>query len=209
MKFDRLGWVAAASLLGCIVGMGFQAKADKTGIVDLNRVFAESEYAKKQNESIRNLFASRQAVVDFIKTYRTLKPEDANKFRELSTKATQTAQDKAEIERIRTQAQADEQKYKELTIKSQPTAADVSAIEEMNRRRDATARMMEQWGQEFNNELQAKQDSSRTEALQKVKESVQQVAKDQGYTIVFAQDVAPYSANDITDAALKVMNTKK
>ena len=209
MKIERLGWVVAAALAGAMIGMGFQGNAQKTGTVDLEKVFNESAFAKRQTEGLRNMGQARVAVVEFLRTYRTVKPEDANKFRDLSLKETPTATDKAELERIKNQAQADEQKYRELQVKDKPSQAEVNQIEDFNRRKDATAQLLEKWNGEFSSELQSRQEGLRGETLQRVKDAVAQVAKEQGYSIVFVQNVAPYSANDITAEALKAMNNKK
>jgi Skp family chaperone for outer membrane proteins len=211
MKFERLGWIVAAALAGAMIGMGFQGNAQKTGTVDLEKVFNESAYAKKQTEGLRNMGQARVGIVEFLRTYRTIKPDDATKFRDLSLKdaAASTANDKAEIERIKNQAQKDEQTYRALSTKDKPTQAEVTQIEELNRRKEATAALLEKWNGEFSTELQTRQESLRGETLQRVKDAVSQVAKDQGYSMVFVQNIAPYSANDITAEALKAMNNKK
>jgi Skp family chaperone for outer membrane proteins len=209
MKLERLGWVVAAALAGAMIGMGFQGNAQKTGTVDLEKVFNESTFAKKQTEGLRNMGQSRVGVVEFLRTYRTLKPEDATKFKDLSLKETKTPTDTAELERIKNQAQQDEQKYRELSTKDKPTQAEITQIEEFNRRKQSTGELLEKWNGEFTNELQTRQEGLRGETLQRVKDAVAQVAKDQGYSIVFVQNVAPYSANDLTGEALKAMNNKK
>lgn len=209
MKFERLGWIVAASLAGCMFGMGFQGSTQKFGTVDLEKVFNESGFAKKQTESLRNMGTARVAVVDFIKTYRTLSADDANKFRDLTLKETPTAADKAELERIKSQATADEQAYRDLSQKDKPSAAEVTKLEDFNRRREANAQLLQKWNDDFSNELQVRQESLRNETLQRAKDAVNQVAKDQGYSMVFVQNVAPYSSNDVTADALKAMNAKK
>lgn len=209
MKFEKLGWIVAASLAGAMVGMGFQTKTDKTGTVDIERVFNESTYAKKQTEGLRNMGQARLSVIEFLRTYRTLKAEDAQKFRDLTLKEQKTPADNAELERIKNQAQTDEQTYRQLSTKEKPTQAEVDKITDFNKRKDATGDLMNKWNDDFTNEIQGKQGALRDETLQRVKDAVNSVAKSQGYTIVFAETVAPYSANDLTDAALKAMNDKK
>lgn len=209
MKFERMGWIIAATLAGAMFGMGFQGSSEKSATVDIERVFNESSYAKKQTEGLRNMGQARLSVMEFVRTYRTLKPEDAVKFRDLSVKENRTPTETADLERIKTQAQTDEQKYRQLSTKPNPTQAEVDQISEFNKRKDATAELLAQWNEDFTGEIQAKQDALRTETLQRVKEAVAAVAKQQGYSIVFAQTVAPYSANDLTEAALKSMNDKK
>jgi Skp family chaperone for outer membrane proteins len=209
MKVERMGWIVAAALAGAMVGMGFQDKSEKTGTVDIEKVFNQSEYAKKQTEGLRNMGQARLGVVDFIRNHRTMKAADAEKFRQLSLKENRTATDTAEMERLRTQAQGDEQKFKELSVKGSPSATDVTQLEDFNRRKEETGALLQKWNEDFSNEIQSRQENLRGETLQRVKDSVAKVAKEQGYSIIFVQSVAPYSANDITDAALKSMNSQK
>jgi len=209
MKFDRLGWVVAAALVGGIAGMGFQGTTEKTGTVDMAKVFNESEYAKKQTDSLRTMGQARQGVLEFLRQNSHMKPEDATKFHDLSIKADPTATDKADVERIKKDAGTTEQRFSTLSQKDKPTQAEVTEMEDMNRRKDAVTDLVQKWSQDFSGELQAKQEALRNDTLDKVKDAVAQVAKQQGYTMVFVQDIAPYSSNDLTGDALKAMNNKK
>jgi len=189
MKTERLGWLAAAAFAGAILGMGFKAPGDKTGTVDVIKVFKDSDYAKTQNENLQLQVAERRDVVTFVQANRNMKPEDADKLRILSTKDKPTPADKDDITRIKNDAHADEQKAEALQTKDKPTPAELT--------------------QEFNDELTQQQEKMNQEALVRVRQVVQQVAHDQGYTVVFAQEVAPYCANDLTADALKAMNARK
>jgi len=208
MKFDRLGWVVAAALAGGIAGMGFQTGTEKTGTVDMAKVFNESEYAKKQTDSLRAMGQARQGVLEFLRQNEHLKPEDATKFHDLSIKADPTANDKADVERIKKDAIAVEQRFSALSTKDKPSQAEVTELEDLNRRKEAVDGLLGKWSGDFSGELQAKQEALRNDTLDKVKDAVAQVAKQQGYTMVFVQDIAPYSANDLTADALKAMSKK-
>jgi Skp family chaperone for outer membrane proteins len=205
MNIQKFGWLAAAVLAAGIIGSGFHAPGDKVGTVDMERVFNESTFAKTQTENLKTMGQTRQAVLEFLDTYRTIKPEDAQKFRDLSLKEKPTDSDKAAIEQIKNDAKASEAKYRELSTKAGPTADELKQIADLNNRKDATGQLIQQWQQDFMNEVQAKQAGLRQEALGKVKTAIQKVARDQGYSIVFDQSVAPYSANDLTDDAMKAM----
>jgi len=209
MKFEKLGWIVAAALAGCMFGAGFQDKNEKSGTVDLAKVFNDSDYAKKQTESLKGMGQVRQSVIDFVRSNQHVKVEAADRFRSLSLKDAATAADKADIERIKQDAIASEGAYKTLLTKSGPTDADKVQLEEMNTRKADIQKLLERWSGEFSEELRLKQESLRTDTLTRVREAVQSVAKAQGYSIVFVQDVAPYSANDLTQAALDAMNKKK
>jgi Skp family chaperone for outer membrane proteins len=65
------------------------------------------------------------------------------------------------------------------------------------------------WYQEFTGDLQEWSDKHHLDNLNKARDAVASVAKAQGYTLVFDKSVAPYGANDLTDAALQAMNAQK
>lgn len=206
MNLNKIGWIAAALLVGGLVTAGFQTPVNKTGVVDMEKVFNESTFAKSQTENLRNMGAARQAVLEFVNTYRTVTVENATKFRDLTFKKELNATEKADLERIKNEGQAGETKYRELITKTAPTAAELKQIDDLNKRKDASGDLIQTWQQEFTKEIQDKQTTLRTEALQKVRAAIQKVAKDQGYSVVFDASMVPYCANDITDEALKAVN---
>jgi len=209
MKFERLGWVVAAALAGGMVGMGFQDASAKTGTVDLAKVFNDSDYAKKQTDMLKTMGAARTAVLEFVNANSHMKADDAMKFKDLSLKDSPTAADKADVERLKSDAQASELTYRTLATKDKPTQAEVAQIEDLNHRKDSMQTLLTKWNTDFSTELQTKQEALRTDTLSRVKDAVQQVAKAQGYSMVFVQDIAPYSSNDLTKDALAAMNQKK
>ena len=208
MNIERLGWVAAAALAGGMIGMGFKAPGDKTGVVDVAKVFQDSDFSKKQNEILQAQLLARKEIVQFVQTNRDMKPEDADKLRALSTKENPTAAEKAEIDKIKLDASSDEKKARDLQTKDKPTPAELTQIEDFTHRKDATGLKLQQWQQDFNQELQTQQDKMRNDAIAKVRLCIQQVARDQGFSQVFSQDIMPYCANDITAEATKAMNKK-
>ncbi len=210
MKIDKAGWIAVAVLAGAVVTAGFQGTTAKNGIVDVEKVFNESTFAKNQSESLRTMGMSRQSVLEFVNQYRTMLSTDAEKFKDLTIKATALSPaEKTELERIKVDAKTSEDAYRAGITQASPTPELLKKIEDWNRRKDATGDLLQNWQQDFTAEVQAKQASLRAEALVKVRQSIQKVARDQGYTMVFDSNVAPYAANDLTDEALKAMNAMK
>jgi Skp family chaperone for outer membrane proteins len=209
MNIQKLGWAAAALMAVGLIGMGFQTTPPKFGTVDMEKVFNDSTFAKTQTDNLRNMGELRQSVLVFVNTYRTVTVADATKFRDLTIKPNASAAEKAETERIKSDATKTEARYRELTTKAGLTPEEAKEVEELNRRKEATGELLQTWQQAFMDEVSTKQNGLRAEALGKVRQAVQKVARDQGYTIIFDQNVAPYSANDVTDEAMKVMNTMK
>lgn len=209
MKIDKLGWFVAVGLLGCMAGMGFQGSSQKIGTVDLARVFNESDYAKAQDANLKNMGATRKAVLDFITTYRAIPSDDAQKFHDLSLKPDQTAADKNELDRIRQSAIETDQKFRDLQTKGNLSDTEKAQLAEFQNRANANTALAQRYDGEFSDEVRQQQDRLRNETLSRAKTAVADVAAKQGYSIVFVQDVAPYSSNDVTAEALKAMNSKK
>ncbi len=115
MNIDRLGWVAAAAMAGGIVGMGFKAPGDKTGIVDVAKVFKDSDYAQKQTATLQAEVRTRQQVMAFIRDNRSMKADDAQKLRDLSIKENPSDADKADVTRIKADASTAEAKVRSRT----------------------------------------------------------------------------------------------
>jgi len=208
MNIERLGWVAAAALAGGMIGMGFRAPGDKTGIVDVAKVFKDSDLAKEQTDKLRGQVLARRGVMEFVGNNRTIKPDDATKLHDLMIKDPQSAADKGEIERIENDAKAAEVKARELQTLPKPTEADLNQLGEFTKRKDATGQLLEKWQKDFESEIQQKESKMNDDTLDKVREAIQQVGKDQGYSIVFANNIAPYCPNDLTKEASTKMNKK-
>ncbi len=209
MNIERLGWVAAAALAGGMIGMGFKAPSEKTGTVDIAKVFRDSDLAKKGTETLRAQAQARRNVMEFVATNRNIKLEDATKLHDLLIKDPLTPADKTEIERIQTAAKAAEVKARELQTLPKPTAADLSQLDEFTKRKDASGQLLEKWQKEFEAEIQQKEAKLNDDTLDKVRGAIQQVGRDQGYSIVFANNIAPFCPNDITSEASNKLNGKK
>jgi len=209
MKFEKLGWVVAAALAGAFVATGFQGTTTKIGTVDIKQVFDKSDYAAAQTGVLRNLGQSRASVLAFMNQYRAMKADDAKKFRDLSLKANPSQGDKDALEQLKTAVATDDAKYHALQTKTPLSADEQTQLADYQKRVQATGALQAQWATEFDTEVGDLQAKLRDQALGKVKESIGQVARTQGYSIVFDAAIAPYSANDITDESLTAMNKKK
>lgn len=209
MKFERLGWIVAAALAGGMVGMGFQGAAEKTGTVDVGKVVNDSDFIKKQIDTLKAMHAARLGVVDFVKANPHMKADAITKFKDLSLKDNPTAADKADLERLKQDAQAGESSYRALAQKDKPTPDDLKQMEALNRQKDENSAALDKLSNDFNTEMQAKQEALRSDVSNRAKDAIQTAGKQQGYTIIFTNELAPYSANDITADALKAMNSKK
>lgn len=216
MNKENMGWAVAGAMATTMVmgvlllsSVGFQQPALKIGTVSLPKVFNDSEFAKRQDSELKSLGAARQATIQFIDAYKMLPRADLVKFRDLTVKANQTDADRAEIERIRQAAIQADQRFRELQTKANATEAERTQLGEFQRRVQENQQFLIATNEEFTQELANRQDKLRSDTLDRVKASVNDVAKNQGYSVILSDEIAPYSANDITSEALKNMNNRK
>ena len=114
-----------------------------------------------------------------------------------------------QLNKLKTDVQATSQAFIALQTKTNPSAEEVTRLNDFNRQKQETGNVYMAWQREFAGDINTQKEKFRREVLDRVTSSVQEHAKKQGYTLVFANDVAPFGANDLTADALKVMNAKK
>ncbi|MEA2551912.1 MAG: hypothetical protein QOJ65_88 [Fimbriimonadaceae bacterium] len=209
MTIQKLGWILAAGMAGAIAAGGFQGKSDKVGVVDMEDVFQSSPFTHDKQEELKAMGDSRSQLLQFVHTYRTITPEQAQRLKTVMLKPNQSAGDKSEAEKIKTDVLAQDKALKTLQQKKNPTPEEVTQLQTMSTRTQETAAMEDNWVREFNSDMNDQQGKVREQLLVKVKDSVQEVGKKQGYSLILNKVVAPYSANDVTAETLKVMNAKK
>lgn len=207
-NFRSLGWACAALLGGFIVVSGFQDANQKIGVVDLATVVEQSNFGKQNQTAFTQMKSSREGVLEFVDTYRVLTAEQATRFKDLSIKASITEAEKAELERIKADVIAADKKSKELNTKQNLTPEERTLMQEYANRSQGLELTAQRWYREFTTELQQWTEKQKIDSITKARDAVREVARTQGYSVVFESSVAPYGANDLSDAALKAMNAK-
>lgn len=204
-------WIIA--ILGLLVlgsaVAGFQAGADKFGVVDMQRVIDQSEQGKATQARLNNMLNSRKSLLEFIGTHRVLTAEQAVRLHELSLKEAPTEAEKTEMTKIKNDVKTSGEKFQALQTKQNPTAEDRTLLSEYMQRANTMMQTVDRWANEFDAEMQKVLGEQNTAITEKARAAVQEVGKAQGYTLVFEAKIAPYGANDITDPAIKAMNAKK
>ncbi|MEQ1820989.1 MAG: hypothetical protein ABL949_00590 [Fimbriimonadaceae bacterium] len=210
MKIDKLGWLVAALLLGVLFGSGFDDGPLKIAVADITSIVEKSEFGKKNQDDFKAMKSAREGVLEFIDQYRVLSVQQATDIRDLSIKpAALTAEEKSKLDRIKADVIAARKKNDELAQKPNLTPEERKLLEEYANQAANMEQTAQEWLRVFTNDLQAWADKQKLESLNRARASVQEVGKAQGFTVVLELGIAPYGANDITEAALKAMNAKK
>jgi len=206
---EKIAYLVAAASLGVVFASGFQTAEAKIGVVDISDVVEKSEFGQKNQNDFNAMKAAREGVLEFIDTYRVLTNEQAQKLKELSLKANPSAAEKAELDTLKATIQLSDKKSKELSTKTSLTPEERTLVEDFARRSQTMEQVAQRWFRDFTGEMQQWADKQKASSIERARTSIQEVAKQGSYTIVFESGVAPYGANDLTEAALKSMNAKK
>jgi Skp family chaperone for outer membrane proteins len=178
-------------------------------VVDFATLVESSDYFKSNDATLNKMKGDREGILEFLFTYKVATTEQTQKLKELILKEAPTAAEKAELEKIKGDIMATDKNDKTLGTKPNPTPDETALMREYGNRKRATDELLPRWQQEFERELQARFQSVRSTAIERARQALSDIGKSGGYTVIFRADVAPYGANDITDAALKAMNAKK
>jgi Skp family chaperone for outer membrane proteins len=208
-KFDQLGWVVAAAIGGVMLASGFQGPTDKTGVVDIGSVVDKSNYGQANSAQFAAMKAARQGLLEFVDQNSVLTTEQAEQLHSLTVKDSPTDADKAAITKTEADVTASTKNYQALSGKTNLTPEEQTQLSEYSHRAEVMQQTQQRWYNEFMSSLQDWSDQKKLDSINKARNAVQTVAKAQGYTIVFDESVAPFGANDLTDAALQAMNAQK
>jgi Skp family chaperone for outer membrane proteins len=192
-----------------LLGGGFQTVDVKLGVVDFDAVVVKSEFFIAGQKQLDTMKETRELLLQFLFQYKVATAEQAQKLRDLSLKDNPSATDKTDAEKIKKDLQdvdKDKQKIIQSASPTQDESARLKGYQDRGRVMDET---LAKWRDDFETELRKKYGELQSSAVDKARQSVAEVGKGGGYTVLFRSDMAPYGANDLTDAATKAMNAKK
>ena len=191
-----------------LAGSGFQNNSTKIGVVDSNAVIQAVAISKNLVEQEKNLRTDRETVVQFLQRYPVMKKEDAEKFKDLTLKATKTDADKSELQRLTTAAQDAQKKFKDLELKSSPTADELKALDDYRNRQNEMGEYLNNLVKDMQKDLADQHDKNQDVVYKAFKAGLEDVGKRQGFTVVLDKNLAPYGANDITNDTTTVATKK-
>jgi Skp family chaperone for outer membrane proteins len=195
------------AFLAVIFTQAFQTPQTKFGVVDMSQVADSSKLGQKRKKEFEELRTRMMTLIQFVDDNPAMTASEANRLRQLMLANQRSQNEETELTNLQTTIRARTQELYTLSAKQPLTEAEQSRFRELSEMaRDSRARL-QQWNEDLFNQISSLRESSRNEVLEKVRAAVNKVAKREGYTIVFDKSVAPYAANDLTDAATKQMDT--
>jgi Skp family chaperone for outer membrane proteins len=210
LHLEKFGWVVAGGLATLLLATGFDTPVLKFGVVDVPKAVTASEPYTKSANDLQAAFKQRQDLIEFVSTYPVFTVVQANRFRELSLKPTPTTADTTELNKIKEDVKAADTKVRTLQQKpaAELTAADKQLLEDVGKRAPLVADLIGTWRREFTDELGSVQDKALSANQDSARKAIQDIGKNQSFTLIFSAEGAPFGVNDITADVTKAMNKK-
>lgn len=197
----------ALTLVGAlIIAPGFQNNAEKYAAVDITKVLEDSNLGKAQNEKLRNAWQVRSDILNFVRENPCLNNEQANDLLTLSLKENLTAAEKTKLEATKTAVRDAAKQLQTLVTKADKTDQEKELLTDLNGRLQIAQSVLGQWNEVFNNDMDSLGSTLREEAIAQVRAKIGEVAKRQGFTMVFESSVLVYSSTDLTPEVVKAVN---
>lgn len=209
MKLHKLGWVVVVALVALLAIAGFQDTQTKMAVVDLGKVVEKSDLTQVKQAELAGMARSRNDLLIFLDSNKVASQEQTIKLKASWLKINPTPAEKTELDGLKSEVKKSYDKYQELQQKASPTTDEQTLLNEFGARVRANAMTVQRLDGEFTQEMQDKRRELLQEVVDKARLAVQDVAKAGGYGIVLDVQVAPYGANDLTEATMKAMNAKK
>ncbi|HET6645213.1 MAG TPA: OmpH family outer membrane protein [Fimbriimonadales bacterium] len=199
--------VCATLAFAALALTAFQPQAMKFAVVNLADVAEKSKLGIREKKNFEDLRTKFTSLMQFMTANKVMKREDATKLVDLWRKEKPTADETKQMEAIKTQAQKDSDELRRLISLLNPTADDQTKIRSMSSLAQSTEDMLDQLDNMLGRAMQDQAAAKQADVLNKARGAVQKVGKRDGYTLVMESNVAPYGATDVTDDALKVMDS--
>lgn len=203
--------LAAAALLGLglMASSGFQGGPEKFAVVDMNKVMNDSKRGQTTRNSLQANFRQRTGILEFLNVNDVATEQQATQLRQMSLKDPKSDAETKAIEALKDDIKKAVKEFNDLNQKNPLTPEDRNKLEAFNGRRNTIKeKIIPTMQKEFDDEFNEMNRKMQGDLLTAAKAAVKEVAGKKAVTMVFESSVVMFSANDLTDDAIKAMDAK-
>lgn len=200
-----LAAIVALMVFGAITA--FQTPTQKFGVVNLGDLAEKSKLGAREKKNFEDLRTRLSTLIQFINTNKVMKRDELNKLDELWRNEKPTPDQTKELEALKTTVQKNSEELRRLISILNPSADEQAKIRELSALAQGTEDALQSLDGRYGQIMQARASEKQAEVLKKSRDAVQKLGKRDGYTLIFEINTTPFGANDVTDAALKIMDT--
>ncbi|MEW5883902.1 MAG: OmpH family outer membrane protein [Armatimonadota bacterium] len=207
MNSKIISTLVVATLAVVLIGLAaFQNQTTKFGVVDLSAVADKSKLGEREKQAFDTFRREVNNILTFINNNKVMTAQQRDQLLTLWLAENSTDQQKQQLEQVKSAIQTASSRYAELVRKTNPTPDELTELSEKSALAGVTQDVLPQIQNSLAQELQARAQEKQTSVLTKAREAAAKYGKQQGFTLIFDSNVAPYAANDVTDEVVKVMD---
>ncbi len=207
MNSKIISTLVVAILAVVLIGLAaFQNQTTKFGVVDLSAVADKSKLGEREKQAFDAFRREVNNILTFINNNKVMTAQQRDQLLTLWLAENATDQQKQQLEQVKSAIQTASSRYAELVRKTNPTPDELNELSEKSALAGVTQDVLPQIQNSLAQELQARAQAKQTSVLTKVREAAAKYGRQQGFTVIFDSNVAPYAANDVTDEVVKVMD---
>ena len=208
-----IAWAATAAFaIGLLVSAPVWAadNAQKTGIVDLARVYKDAPRIKQYKEELDALTETLKRQLDIRSQNLMLDEAQVKELIELKMKPADklTDKEKARIDELAKIERDLDATFKQLQSTAQPDEAQkakLKELQEIERKSKTTGEALEN---DYNSRLQTKAIELEEKARTDILDAVKKVAEAKGLAMVIAKDAVLFGGADVTDEVINKLDRK-
>lgn len=207
MNSKIISTLVVAILTVVLIGLAaFQNQTTKFGVVDLSAVADKSKLGEREKQAFDTFRREVNNILTFINNNKVMTAQQRDQLLTLWLAENATDQQKQQLEQVKSAIQTASSRYAELVRKTNPTPDELTELSEKSALAGVTQDVLPQIQNSLAQELQARAQEKQTSVLTKAREAAAKYGRQQGFTVIFDSNVAPYAANDVTDEVVKVMD---
>lgn len=207
MKINRSVFIVAGAVAAFLSLAAFQNTTLKVGVVDLARVAEESKLGKRKKAEFDARRNQMAALLQFVNEHRVMTRAQGNQLKTLMLLPNPTPTQTEDLKKLQDTIRAQKAELDGLMRKVGPTQAELQRANELSAMLNEAGEMAREWNQDFGAEMSQLAQQSQQEVIDKARVAAQKVGQKGGYSVVFEAGVAVYAANDITQEAIRQMDT--
>lgn len=190
-----------------IIGAAELQSGPQFASVDILKVVYESKQGKESNAKFEQMKGELSKMLQQWGEAPILNNDDFAELRK-AFDMNATPEQRAKATALLATGQKNVRRLTDLQAKKDLTEVEKAEMTVLTSQLTTTRDGLLQIQQDLNQRLQDWAGDAQKRILAQTKDTVSQLSKQRGYTVVFDSSAAPYSANDITDAVLAEMNKK-
>jgi len=205
--FTRALAAIALAIVCASTGLAQDATGTKIAVVSLQRVQADYQKLRAQEQNLGQWLQQRRGYHDQLTNFVFLPKKEFEEALEILQQTPPLAEENQQrLEELRRISDKNDERFCELRAKTDRTAEETAEFNALQDMYDASAETLKGVQESIMQELGARRQTALAGLMDTVEQAINTVAEEGGYDVVLDADMVFYGGEDITDAVLAHLN---